>query len=313
MRPRPQAGLVAIAMLLALPATAVADWLVTQDGARIETKGPWQVKGRQVVFTLPNGTLSAMRVSEVDLDASTAATQAANNPAPAAASQAPRAEPARDPVLVLTNKNVAAAAIPPAAEEGGGASEAQAQPRPRPPGSAAVDVVTWESRDSQDVDGLEIVGTLRNSGVEIATNINVSVTVVDQERAPLYETTAFLRSSGLAPGRSTTFRALLPGIYTLFEDPIFDVQSGAITVQGPSDPAGQQADGDLDGDVDDFQVFDDDGSGNGGAGSSSSGGGVSGGIEESRPPGVIEGVEAGPVYESPEPQEPQGDGGGGRG
>ena len=137
--------------------------------------------------------------------------------------------------------------------------------------------------------------------------------MVDQERAPLYETTAFLRSSGLAPGRSTTFRALLPGIYTLFEDPIFDVQSGAITVQGPSDPPGQQADGDLDGDVDDFQVFDDDGSGNGGAGSSSSGGGVSGGIEESRPPGVIEGVEAGPVYESPEPQEPQGDGGGGRG
>ena len=267
MRLRPQASL-ALTVLLALPSAGAADWLVTQDGARIETKGPWQVKGRQVVFTLPNGTLSAMRVSEVDLEASASVTEAAKNPARTAAPEARQPAPARAPVMVLTNKDIAAAATPPAAAAGGEeATAAEAQPRPRAPGSAAVDVVTWESRDSQDVDGLEIVGTLRNTGVEIATNINVSVTVIDQERTPLYETTAFLRSSGLAPGRSTTFRALLPGIYTLFEDPIFDVQSGAVTVQGPSDPAGQQADGgDPDGDVDDFQVFDDDGSAGGGSG-----------------------------------------------
>ena len=49
---------------------AHADWLVTRDGARIETKGAWKVDGRRVVFTMPNGTLSALRTGIV----STAAT-----------------------------------------------------------------------------------------------------------------------------------------------------------------------------------------------------------------------------------------------
>ena len=41
-----------------------ADWLVTRDGARIETKGAWKVDGRRVLFTVPNGTLSMIRTDE---------------------------------------------------------------------------------------------------------------------------------------------------------------------------------------------------------------------------------------------------------
>ena len=45
---------VVVAALLAaglFAAPAAADWLVTRDGGRVETKGPWKVKGKLVVFT----------------------------------------------------------------------------------------------------------------------------------------------------------------------------------------------------------------------------------------------------------------------
>src|SRR3954453_18763558 len=60
----------------ALPARA--DWLVTRDGGRGETKGTWQIKGKLVVFTrAADSALASLRASEVDLDASAKATAAA--------------------------------------------------------------------------------------------------------------------------------------------------------------------------------------------------------------------------------------------
>ncbi|MEO1367556.1 MAG: hypothetical protein AAFX50_10305, partial [Acidobacteriota bacterium] len=107
------AALLACVALTASPAPA--DWLVTKDGARIETKGPWKVDGRRVLFTQPNGTLSAMRASEIDFEASEAATAAASAPAAAEAAPAAGKEPLPEPVLVLTNKDIAAGEV----EEGG--------------------------------------------------------------------------------------------------------------------------------------------------------------------------------------------------
>jgi hypothetical protein len=70
---------------LAVSSAAVsADVLVARDGLRIETKGPWKVKGRVVVFTTSDGSLSSMRVSELDLEASEAATREAAEAAKAA-------------------------------------------------------------------------------------------------------------------------------------------------------------------------------------------------------------------------------------
>jgi hypothetical protein len=202
--------------------------LVTHDGTRVETKGPWQVKGRQVVFTLPGGTLSAMRLSEVDLDASAAATAAAREPAEPAVEEE---KAPRKPVLVLTNKDVRPAAPPPAEEEDGDGEDEEEEAEERP-GAAKVELVSWKSVDSSQVDGLEIVGTIKNNDSQIAANLTVAVTVNDDQGEPLYETTAFVRTSGLAPGRSTTFRALLPGIYQLLSDPIFDVRAGSVTILG---------------------------------------------------------------------------------
>jgi glutaredoxin len=73
--------LFALALLLLVP-SAGADVLVLRDGTRLETRGPWQEKGRQLVFTDPAGGLSAIRADEVDLPASLAATARAAEPAP---------------------------------------------------------------------------------------------------------------------------------------------------------------------------------------------------------------------------------------
>lgn len=222
----------AMAMAMVLPAGA--DWLVTHDGARVETKGPWKVKGNQVIFTLPNGTLSVLRKSEVDLDASAVAT--AQSQKPAAAQEAKEKPEPKPSVLVLTNKDIRRAGEPgEAGPEGevGEAEEADSQAPAAAPNRRGVELVSWTSRDSASVDGLEIVGSVKNTGGNIAANITVKVTVLDQDGSPLLDTSAFLRSTGLAPGKSTTFRALLPGVFSLFQDPKFDISSGSVSIGGP--------------------------------------------------------------------------------
>lgn len=215
------------------------DWLVTRDGARVETKGPWKVKGSQVIFTLPNGTLSVLRKSEVDLDASAVATAQSQRPTSSSAqAETKRSEPS---VLVLTNKDIrsaddANAERAEAAAQEGGEAEGEAPPTAAAasPSRRGVELVSWTSRDSGSVDGLEVVGSIKNTGTDIAANVTVKVTVIDQDGTPLLDTSAFLRSTGLAPGKSTTFRALLPGVFSLFQDPKFDISSGSVSVGGPA-------------------------------------------------------------------------------
>ncbi len=87
-----------------MPATGHADWLVTRAGERVETQGGWEVKGRMVVFTQPTGTLSSLRLSEVDLDASNEAT--ADAAAAAARPAAPEPATADRPARVITTDDV---------------------------------------------------------------------------------------------------------------------------------------------------------------------------------------------------------------
>ncbi|MEE8524590.1 MAG: hypothetical protein V3T72_11720 [Thermoanaerobaculia bacterium] len=99
----PAAWLIAAAVAAASTAAVTqADWLVTRDGAKVETRGAWEVRGRMVIFTQPGGTLSSMRLAEVDLDASRAATEAAAAPPP----PAPAEEKPRPSVLTLTDDDV---------------------------------------------------------------------------------------------------------------------------------------------------------------------------------------------------------------
>jgi hypothetical protein len=59
-----------LALLLAT-APAGADWLILKNGTRVETLGPWNEKGKQVVYTtVAEKRLVSIRASEVDLPAS---------------------------------------------------------------------------------------------------------------------------------------------------------------------------------------------------------------------------------------------------
>jgi hypothetical protein len=87
-------------LLILIGVPAAADWLVTREGSRIETRGAWKIKNQLVVFTLPSGELSSLRLSEVDLAASEAATEVAKAPPEAAVAES------RKPRLVVTNETV---------------------------------------------------------------------------------------------------------------------------------------------------------------------------------------------------------------
>ncbi len=93
-------------LALLCPPPAPADWLVTREGHRIETDGSWKVKGRIVVYTDPGGTLSSLRLGEVDLEASEAASEEPAAPSPAAKKPAKKSVERRKPVLVLTDADI---------------------------------------------------------------------------------------------------------------------------------------------------------------------------------------------------------------
>lgn len=94
-------------LLAFLTAPLQADWLVTRDGQRTETRGPWEVRGRIVVFTSASGVLMSMRALEVDLEASEELTRRAVEGAEQPAQPEPEVEkPAKDPIMVLTNRDV---------------------------------------------------------------------------------------------------------------------------------------------------------------------------------------------------------------
>lgn len=207
--------ILAAALLAAGPSGA--DWLRTRDGAMLETKGPWSVRGSQVIFTAPNGTLSSLRVAEVDLDASAVATLEARNPQPPVVVEPPEA------VVAITMKDVRRAA-PPAAEEP--AETAADAETPKPP----VSVVAWRAAEGPD-GGLQILGTLRNEGRDIVTDLGVTVALLDGAGRPVSTANAFLGAVSLAPGITTTLRALFPDVHQFAGEPTFEVRANSIRIQ----------------------------------------------------------------------------------
>lgn len=59
-----------LALALAAPAVSHAGWLVYVGGGVQRTQGDWQVRGGQVLFHGPNGTLLSVRLEDIDVPAS---------------------------------------------------------------------------------------------------------------------------------------------------------------------------------------------------------------------------------------------------
>jgi hypothetical protein len=216
---------------------AGADWLVLRDGSQVETKGTWQVKGKQVVFTAKDGKLSALRLVDVDLDASARATA----PPPTAEVAMPVEPEKKKAVLVLTDKDVGhvnESGDPlqkdEAAKEGSDAAKPDAAAA-QPAGGVVVD--SWERTAMADSTGIEIFGSIKNTGANTATDITVVAKIYDEGGGLLGTADAKLGAGILAPSRTTNFRASFAGILN-FATARFEVQNRSLLTQTPPPPAG---------------------------------------------------------------------------
>lgn len=227
------AGLVALAAVSA----ARADWLVTRDGGRFEIKGPWQVKGKLVVFTLPSGALSSLRVEQVDLGQSRTATAEAKAAATAAAEAPPAVEKTRrKSIISLTDKDFKKVPAPDATDkekdkdgkEKGkeGKDGKDGGPKVATSTSGSVQVLNWDRvpPEKTRTDGLELTGTVANSGSSQVTDVQVMANLYDEVGTLIGKVPAQLANPILAPGESTTFTVAAPGLFA-FTAIKFDIQS----------------------------------------------------------------------------------------
>lgn len=214
-------------------APAAADWLVTRDGARLETRGPWKTQGKLVVFTTAEGNLASLRAEQLDLEASRRATEEAKLPPPPAAEEA-QAQEERRAVVSITDADIAKIAKPkpPAGE----AAAAPSSPGAAPGGAAVaaavspVNVVNWQQLDLNDRTGVEVSGQLRNDSDDIATETGVTVSAFDDAGTQIANVEAVLVNSTIEPRGTTRFRAPLPRIFT-FARVSFAVRSKGLRLQ----------------------------------------------------------------------------------
>lgn len=221
--------------LVLFGAPVAADWLVLTDGAAVETAGPWRVEGQRILFHLPNGTLTAVRLSEVDLDASEVATQKAMQPAEP--DSVAHANEKVAPALILDQNNTPG--VPEVR------SEATSESFAPPPAerSGQVSVVTWREVSTPGR-SVRLAGQITNGTQSLAANIQVIVSIFDESGGLAGRQPAELAKSSLRMGGSTTFEVEFPAVY-LFHDSEFEVSFDPLTiapVEPTQDDEGEEGD-----------------------------------------------------------------------
>jgi hypothetical protein len=213
----------AAASVLAPAIDSPADWVVTKEGKRIETQGPWEVKGRLLVITLPDGKLASMRLSDVDLAASERATTEAKEQTQAQAqtqkTEEPDPAPRKKPIAQWTNADFTIRpptspetenSAPGTGQEGQGTAEGAAAP------AAASGLAVVNSRnDPSPEDGHVILtGTVVNrSNREAVASVTVKVRLFDSEGTLLAEKDGVLDNTALNPGGQSGFFAEFQDVF----------------------------------------------------------------------------------------------------
>lgn len=230
------AGLALAALLAALApaAPAAADWLVTREGGRVETRGAWKVKGKLVVFTTADGKLSSLRLADVDLDASRRVTEEAV--AAQAQADAEEVKPAerRKSVRTITDKDVRqyAAPQPEAAEEGEGEEEKK---EPGPTSGPGLLVESWQQSAHADDGSVIINGTLQNASNATAADLKLNVMIFDEGGALIATSQAAVAVKAVPPGERAAFRAEFPGFFS-FATIKFEAESRRLATRSPDEP-----------------------------------------------------------------------------
>jgi hypothetical protein len=231
-----------LALALLTGTAASADWIVTTDGIRVQTLGPWTVEGRLVVFERPDGSLASMALRDVDLDASEEATRAAQRPP----EPAPPAAAVIEAVLVLTDDDVLHADpgewVDDPAQESADTDEAFGEAADGPEGSSPsragspsrLAVTDWGRAANAADDGLTITGTIANTSEDAAADIRVTLRLLDREGGELESVRAVLSDTTLLPGQTTRFRAEAVGVFD-FDDLVFEASSYGLKTRSDSD------------------------------------------------------------------------------
>lgn len=232
--------LAALAALPALPARA--DWLVTREGARVETRGAWTVKGKLVVFHTPAGKLSSLRVADVDLDASRRVTEEAVAAQAQAEAEPEKAPERRKPVRVITDKDVrpAAPAERPEEEGEGEAAAEGGEAKAPPPGPASgpgLVIEAWKQERDPKEDHVVITGTLQNAASSTSADTKLKILIFDETGTMIASSQAALAKSALPPGEKTAFKADFPGYFS-FATIKFEPQGRPLARQTDEQPEG---------------------------------------------------------------------------
>ncbi len=232
---------------------AAAEWLVLEDGTRVETAGAWEVKGKVVVFTLAKGPLSSLRLSEVDLDATEDLNRRLREQAVAPRQEEPARR--RKSTLILTDQDVghvtprsrgrdATDGGTDGAEGIGGAADGRAEALDSEEAAAAdrtrtlaagVEVTSWDRVDDDRVPGIVIEGELRNAGSAVAIRLQLTVVLRDVDGALLGTADALLGATTLAQRRRTRFRSEFPGVFS-YGAVEFQLEHGDGALEGAQPP-----------------------------------------------------------------------------
>lgn len=233
-------GLV-LGLLIALTGLpSAADWLVTRGGDQVETRGPWEIKGKLVVFTLPGGTLSSMRLSDVDLDASQKLTETKKMPSAPAATTSQR----REATIVITDSDVAhvgpeaAGSVEERQEAGAQARAAQATAAP----GEGLTVAEWNQEFDDAIDGVVLTGSIENRSPNLHSEITLLVMLYNTDGSLAGRGAATVDNVLLQAGQSTSFRAAFAGIVG-FDRPEFRLNSASLSPR--QEAAGDQAEGEI--------------------------------------------------------------------
>ncbi len=247
MRSRASLPVVLVVLLLAAGSLwggpAAGDWLVTTGGSAVETRGSWEVRGRLVVFHTADGTFASMRLSEVDLAASEARTEAALAADAAAKARSRRAAPKPAPApkarFVLTDKDVGhvdPATLPnPMASQGDQEAGSKIQPEATAatedsegevvgPEDNPLEVISWDAVLGAGSDGIRITGVVRNPSEFFAGDISIQVTVLDLEGGEIESRTASMEENALAPNEQGSFEVAFPEVFNV-GDAVFEMAS----------------------------------------------------------------------------------------
>ncbi len=224
MRPLATSGRATLLVLLAVlvgTGSLAADWLVTRDGQSIETRGAWKVKGKMVVFTLPNGTFSSLRLDSVDLDASRDAGKPAEVEAKVEAdASVEKVKP--EPALVLTDADLPRRRRIRQADPVDEVEPEEGAETPKPAGPT-ISVSSWQKVDSVG-GGFEIVGAYRNGSSKMASDIKLTILLYGEDGTVVDAVAAKLTSASLGPDEQGQFTALFEGERD-FQSMKFDLSS----------------------------------------------------------------------------------------